>query len=828
MAKTSAQRTLRILIALMLYDGGGLATAQSPRPSPKLSRVVPPGGQAGQSFELKVGGTDLGPADGLWFSGAGITATRVKDKPETFRVTIDPKTPPGVLDLRVLTPDGVSNPRAFSVGDRPESAEAEPNNDPKTANPIRRNSIVNGTVLATDVDCFAFEGKKGHRVFLDLAAERIDSKLDATIRLLDSTGAEVAESRDAIGADPFLDATLPRDGRYVIKVHDVTYDGSADHVYRLTLHDGPHLDAVSPPVAEPGRTGRFTLIGRNLGGRAIPDRGDDGRPLQAKERDIAPAFVDASGLAVAALGAAVSVRGEDVRLMTEGGISNPVLLAESPGPVVSEREPDGPDAPQGITLPVTVAGTFGTPGDLDAYQFRAKGGETWRVEAVAEGIGSPADPTLVVERVPDKGEPIEVAAADDTPDPGFSPRLNLASVDASLSWKVPADGTYRVVVGDVASASRGGPRLAYRLSIRRERPDFRIFLLTTTPNAPEGLALRKGGRASAIVVAWRREGFAGPIRVIAAGLPTGVRCDPIVIAPGQTVAPVVFEAEASAPTSAGVVRLVGLGATAAAPSRLGFDRLHAAVPVGTVWPLQKGNANSKATVAPIRATRGFVVAVRDGVPFRLSARPRRPVVAQGQAIDLDLTADRSPGAAEPIVVAGADLPPGWAAPAATIPKGETSARLAWAVPKGMAPGLYSLVVRGASTFQPDPKGTTKVKVDEPSNPFLVAVRPAPVALATSDKSVSLKAGTDRAVAMKVDRLAKGVGVVTLRVEFPATSGLAADPISMGAGETSGTITIRAKSDAPAGPTVSGTIRAETTVDGEAIEVAIPISIAVMK
>ena len=55
------------------------------------------------------------------------------------------------------------------------------------------------------------------------------------------------------GLDPFLDVTLPADGRYVIKVHDATYAGSPDHVYRMTVHDGPHLDAVLPAAVGPAR-----------------------------------------------------------------------------------------------------------------------------------------------------------------------------------------------------------------------------------------------------------------------------------------------------------------------------------------------------------------------------------------------------------------------------------------------------------------------------------------------------------------------------------------------------------------------------------------------
>ena len=78
----------------------------------------------------------------------------------------------------------MSNPRTFVVGDRPETVEAEPNNTPAQANPVAVNSVVNGEMAAADVDCFAFEGKQGQRVFLDLAAERIESRLDATLRVV--------------------------------------------------------------------------------------------------------------------------------------------------------------------------------------------------------------------------------------------------------------------------------------------------------------------------------------------------------------------------------------------------------------------------------------------------------------------------------------------------------------------------------------------------------------------------------------------------------------------------------------------------------------------
>src|SRR5262249_32656704 len=145
------------------------------------------------------------------------------------------------------------------------------------------NTVVNGELNgATDVDCFSIEGKGGQRLFLDLQAERIDSRLDATIRLFTASGREVGERRGVFGVDPFLGETLPADGRYVIQVHDAVYAGSPDHVYRLTVHDGPHLDAIIPQAAQVGATRHLTLLGRGLGAGATndPSLKADGRVLE--------------------------------------------------------------------------------------------------------------------------------------------------------------------------------------------------------------------------------------------------------------------------------------------------------------------------------------------------------------------------------------------------------------------------------------------------------------------------------------------------------------------------------------------------------------------
>src|SRR5581483_12499179 len=82
-----------------------------------------------------------------------------------FKVTVGADAPLGCHDARLVNKWGVSNARAFVVGDLPEVLEKEPNNDVDQAQRVELNSTVNGAVASpTDVDYYVFAAKKGQRV----------------------------------------------------------------------------------------------------------------------------------------------------------------------------------------------------------------------------------------------------------------------------------------------------------------------------------------------------------------------------------------------------------------------------------------------------------------------------------------------------------------------------------------------------------------------------------------------------------------------------------------------------------------------------------------
>lgn len=849
-------RTVRLpaLIACLLIHAAvvGTPSVLGQLPQARLTSLSRAGVRSGETAEITLRGSDLEGVTQLWFDHPGLRATHVKDL--TFRVACGPDVPLGHHDLRAVGTFGVSNPRTFVVGDRPEAVEAEPNNTPDKATPIVSGSVLNGEIsAATEIDCFAFEGKKGQRLFLDLHAERLDSPLDATLRVLTPSGTELAESRDAHGADPFLDVTLPADGRYIIKVHDAVYAGSADHIYRLSVHDGPYLDAVLPLAAQPDKTETFTLIGRGLGPDATADAElkAEGRALERvtvpfrAPGEMKPDPLHPSRSFISST-MAVALKGFEpafTRTNPSGAApatSNSVLIAEAAAPVVLEQEPNDDDArPQTVVPPCDISGTFGVPGDADVYRFQGKKGEVWRIEAFAERQGSPADPAIVIQKVGAKGQPSQdLASGDDLPDAGAGARFNTQSVDAALRWQVPEDGQYQVLISDLYSSQRGDPRLTYRLVIRREQPDFRLFLVPNSPNAIDAVTIRAGGRTSAYVMAKRLDDFSGPIRIEAAELPPGVRCAPVILGPGQVLVPIVFEAAEDAKTAIGTVSLIGrtrfgdrkgeLGYVAGASS-LGPDLVHPVLAGGMTRP---ANATVP-TIAPARIFRGFVVAVRgEPAPLTLTAKPENWVVAQGHQLNLEMTATRRAGFVEAVAVTAPEFPPNVQTGTVTIAKDAKTAVLPLFVAKNVPPGTYSFVVRGAGAYpfskDPNAKQKPNVNLTEPSNAVTVTVRPAPVNLTVNNQGGALKQGNQLEITVTLARQNGFAGPVSLALTAPAALKLSAAPVSLAKDQTQAKLILKAAADSPVGAAASVAVRAAAEVRGEPVEVDEPVAVTINK
>ncbi len=177
--------------------------------------------------------------------------------------------PPGIhLIGDEKTALGPTNRRLFEIGALPEMREKkEPNNNPRNGQNITPPVVINGRIdKPGDTDCYVFTAKKGDRLVLDVMARRLDSPLDAKIRIgpqkLFTEAAAAAETKAlAAGkpkprrnqppfsddvkderyglvthhADPRIDFTAPADGEYNVFIEDTQDQGGPEYAYRLRV-----------------------------------------------------------------------------------------------------------------------------------------------------------------------------------------------------------------------------------------------------------------------------------------------------------------------------------------------------------------------------------------------------------------------------------------------------------------------------------------------------------------------------------------------------------------------------------------------------------------
>jgi len=571
-----------VLALLLLSSSWALAQY----PSPEIASVFPPGGSAGSTVEVELTGTDLDDLSGLRFSHPGITAQPVllpadeiwpELRPDglKFSVRIDSRVPAGFHEVRTLGRFGISVPRPFVVspgGGHPEWTSSGGNETPATATEIHLDQGVNGRVVANRSSCFKIAARRGQRILVHLWGERIDSRIDATLTVLDPSGSRLSESRNEFGLDPLGDFTAASDGFHVIEVSDRLYNGGPTYFFRLMATAAPHLDGVFPPAGKAGDRTRFTVYGRNLpGGKPSPFLTASGARLETKEVVIP----------VPSKGEPAPVNGSKAwEWMTEAftwreGSSGPVRIGIARDDVVIEASGA---AEQPVHPPCEIAGRFDEGGDLDRYRFTAKKGEILAIEVVSARAGVPVDPVILVEQIgtpagEENGPTVKFLAESDDIQmnslalPGG---FDTLSRDSDLLFTAPEDGTYRLTVS--SHLSHSGALSTYRLGIRPPRPGFDLIAVADRNwqegrNAVPGVPrINAGGTMSIRVLALRRDGFAGPVELaVRSPLPPGVIAPPVSIWEGNDEGYLVITAASKAQDWTGDLEITGTGSIGGQP-----------------------------------------------------------------------------------------------------------------------------------------------------------------------------------------------------------------------------------------------------------------------
>jgi hypothetical protein len=408
----------------------------------------------------------------------------------TLHVTIDSDAALGNRELRIITPDGMSNPMWFQVGQWPEVRETEPNNtapDPAVGSTIP--VVINGQCYPGDVDRFSFKARKGMKLVVNAAAREIIPYLadavpgwfQATLSLYDPDGVEVAYA----GAfrhrqDPVIYYEVPRDGEYVVEIHDSIYRGREDFVYRITVGELPFLTGIYPMGGRAGTEVDIELQGWNLLVNKVKINAsiDRGRPLRwytVKEGD-------------------------------NGSVRFP--LAIDMMNETMEKEPnDTLETAQAVEFPTIINGRIDKPDDVDLYKFEGFG--KFVADLSARRSGSPLDSQLAV--LDANGR--ELAFNDDHEDKSLP--LLTHHADSQIGTVLPGQGTYYLRVTD--AQRKGGPDFVYRLQIRPPRPDFELRVV------PSSVIARPGQSMPITLHALRKDEFSEDIEVKLDKAPPGYK-----------------------------------------------------------------------------------------------------------------------------------------------------------------------------------------------------------------------------------------------------------------------------------------------------------------
>lgn len=248
-------RTLTWLSALTL-------SAQAAPPG--FDSIFPAGGAPGMRVEAAVVGKELDKEPLLGWSGDPKVVILAGENPKKVFIHIAKDATPGPCLVRFYNSQGSTAPRIVEVGRFEEAVENEPNNslaEAKVAKP-RMNTTINGVLSKSgDVDTFPIAVRKGRTVTLEVHGYALGSPMDPALRLLDERGVEVAAGHDTHNLDPLIRHTPNADGTLFAQVFafshppkaDVSFTGSANHVYRLIVTD------ESVPSAQPNEPKNLTI-----------------------------------------------------------------------------------------------------------------------------------------------------------------------------------------------------------------------------------------------------------------------------------------------------------------------------------------------------------------------------------------------------------------------------------------------------------------------------------------------------------------------------------------------------------------------------------------
>ena len=446
---------------------------------PVVGSLSQPGLQIGQTTQLIVNGSDLGPNPAAVFPIPGVAfAVAEGSVPNrlVLNVTVPASVPSGIFPLWIRSQAGISKSVALAIDRLPQVPLA--GSAPEKPSPLP--AAFHGVLSGGQQQRVYFAGTKGQRVVADVELKRLGAAANPVLEIKSPEGTplEIGWGHTAMKGDARVERVLPKDGIYSVELHDLTFNAPGQNAFRLKVGDLKLVDGMLPAAMHPGHV-NFQPVGSGFA-PGVHLTGQFTLPVESR-----------TGLLTLPVEAGVS------------GILPGLSVSQGVEVVEARRTADGTLQAIDATFaqvpmqPVAISGVVSATGERDRYLLNVAAGKPLKLVLQTDSLGSPLEGELQI-----LGHPQGTLYVISSDQPVIG--------DLAMDYTTPA-GVSQIQIQVRDLFGRGSPRSFYRLIIEPAgRQSFSLMLNTPTVNLPDD-----GSAMIEMQVA--RAGYAGPIKLTVAG-----------------------------------------------------------------------------------------------------------------------------------------------------------------------------------------------------------------------------------------------------------------------------------------------------------------------
>jgi len=526
---------------------------------PKLLSVFPSAGRQGTTVQAEIRGNLIQGSYAVWFDGATLAGRVLKveeaseqpaesangreEKPakssSIYRalteVTIPPSARFGVHLLRLICPNGVSDPMRFRVVGDPLVMEIkQAHQSVKQAQPIDSPVIVNGQLKEPgETDYYSFQTKAGEELSFDVLQNQ---NCDVRFALYRGGASWLDPDRfthvlfhedqsNLIRPQARRTYRVAQAGQYFLEVSSLFGRGGPGSSYQIRIDSrvpAPQYHAESDQTQRRWIERNFS---RELAGNwinALQLRAVKKEPESAAPKNAAP-----------------SEKGTPAGAATKPPMKKDQPSGHgvaAPASVNTDREPSDRGAQaQNISIPALIEGSIEKPGDLDSFKFKVDSGQGLAFEIQTLDAKPPYfNPRLGIVDSQNHELFSNVERTQSRFNANGDPEVYLKDIEPKAVYTFERGGEYTLDVRDITSRY-GNPAFRYRILVRPEIPH--VGEISVVAGRAGDLKKRerinrinlvRGKPKKLMVIASYEEGFSGDLSFAFTGLPDGVQAFPAI------------------------------------------------------------------------------------------------------------------------------------------------------------------------------------------------------------------------------------------------------------------------------------------------------------